>query len=54
MELLHLKIVTQKIGEILKNQQILMIWQLAHKQIKMKATQSNKTGFTTTEHQVPL
>ena len=42
-----------RILETLMSQQILMIWQLAHKQIKMKATQSNKTGFTTTEHQVP-
>jgi hypothetical protein len=40
--------------ETLMCQKIQMIWQLAPKKIKMKATQSNKTGFTTTEHQVPL
>ena len=48
---LHLRIVTIRILEILMSQPILMIWQRAHKQIKMKATQYNKIGFITTEPQ---
>jgi hypothetical protein len=52
MELLHLKIVTQKIGEILKNQQILMIWLQAHKRIRMKVNPLNKIEIIITGHQV--
>jgi hypothetical protein len=52
MELLHLKIVIQKIEEILRNQQILMIWLQAHKQIRMKVNPLNKIETIITEHQV--